>query len=53
MQILMLTDIAMGWTECGPLLVRDQKLFAEALSEMRQRMPAPLPVSSQKHSHHT
>ena len=41
-QTLTLTDIATGWTECAPLLVREQKLLAEVLSEMRQRMPFPL-----------
>ena len=41
-QTLTLTDIATGWTECAPLLVREQKLLAEVLSEMRRRMPFPL-----------
>jgi hypothetical protein len=41
-QTLTLTDIATGWTECAPLLVREQNLLAEVLSEMRQRMPFPL-----------
>ncbi len=41
-QTLTLTDIATGWTECAPLLVREQKLLAEVLSEMRQWMPFPL-----------
>jgi hypothetical protein len=41
-QTLTLTDIATGWTECAPLLVREQKLLMEVLSEMRQRMPFPL-----------
>ncbi len=41
-QTLTLTDIATGWTECAPLLVREQKLLAEVLSEIRQRMPFPL-----------
>jgi len=41
-QTLTLTDIATGWTECAPLLVREQKLLAEVLSETRQRMPFPL-----------
>ena len=41
-QTLTLTDIATGWTECAPLLVREQKLLTEVLSEMRQRMPFPL-----------
>src|ERR1019366_3769367 len=38
-QTLTLTDIATGWTECAPLLVREQKLLTEVLSVMRQRMP--------------
>jgi hypothetical protein len=37
-QTLTLTDIATGWTECAPLLVREQKV----LTEMRERMPFPL-----------
>jgi hypothetical protein len=41
-QTLTSTDIATGWTECAPLLVREQKLLTEVLSEMRQRMPFPL-----------
>ena len=41
-QTLTLTDIATGWTECAPLLVREQKLLTEVLSEMRRRMPFPL-----------
>jgi hypothetical protein len=38
-QTLTLTDIATGWTECAPLLVREQKLLTEVLSEMRHHMP--------------
>ena len=38
-QTLTLTDIATGWTECAPLLVREQKLLTEVLSVMRERMP--------------
>ena len=38
-QTLTLTDIATGWTECAPLLVREQRLLTEVLSAMRQRMP--------------
>jgi hypothetical protein len=38
-QTLTLTDIATGWTECAPLLVREQRLLTEVLSEIRQRMP--------------
>jgi hypothetical protein len=38
-QTLTLTDIATGWTECAPLLVREQKLLTQVLSEVRKRMP--------------
>ena len=38
-QTLTLTDIATGWTECVPLLVREQKLLTEVLSEVRKLMP--------------
>ena len=41
-QTLTLTDIATGWTECAPLLVREQRLLTEVLSEMRKRLPFPL-----------
>jgi hypothetical protein len=41
-QTLTLTGIATGWTECAPLLVREQKLLMDVLSEMRRRMPFPL-----------
>ena len=33
-QTLVLTDIATGWTECAPLLVREQRLLTEVLGEM-------------------
>jgi hypothetical protein len=39
---LTLTDIATGWTECAPLLVREQTLLVAVLSELRQLMPFPL-----------
>src|ERR1700723_2508051 len=38
-QTLTLTDIATGWTECAPLLVREQHLLTEVLSEVRKCMP--------------
>src|SRR6195952_3447221 len=38
-QTLTLTDIATGWTECAPLLVREQHLLIEVLSEVRKRLP--------------
>ena len=41
-QTLTLTDIATGWTECAPVLVREQKLLTEVLSEMRKLLPFPL-----------
>lgn len=34
-QTLVLTDIASGWTECAPLLVREQRLLTEVLTEVR------------------
>jgi hypothetical protein len=39
---LTLTDIATGWTECAPLLVREQTLLVAVLSEVRKVMPFPL-----------
>ena len=41
-QTLVLTDIATGWTECAPLLVREQTLLVGVLREVRARMPFPL-----------
>jgi hypothetical protein len=41
-QTLTLTDIATGWTECAPLLVREQTLLIEVLKRMREVMPFPL-----------
>jgi hypothetical protein len=38
-QTLVLTDIATGWTECMPLLFREQTLLTEVLSQMRVRLP--------------
>src|SRR4051795_10119422 len=38
-QTLVLTDIATGWTECAPLLVREQRLLTEVLGEMRKLLP--------------
>src|SRR6516162_7922987 len=36
-QTLVVTDIATGWTECAPLLVREQRL-----GELRKSLPFPL-----------
>jgi hypothetical protein len=41
-QTLVLTDIATGWTECAPLLVREQTVLITALAEMRKLLPFPL-----------
>jgi hypothetical protein len=41
-QTLVLTDIATGWTECAPLLVREQRLLTEVLGEIRKLLPFPL-----------
>ena len=34
-----LTDIATGWTECAPLLVREQTLLVAVLNGLRRLMP--------------
>lgn len=36
---LVLTDIATGWTECAPLLVREQTLLTAVLTELRKVLP--------------
>ncbi len=36
---LVLTDIATGWTECAPLLVREQTLLSTVLTELRKQLP--------------
>lgn len=38
----MLTDVATGWTECAPLLVREQTVLTTALTELRKLLPFPL-----------
>jgi hypothetical protein len=38
-QTLVLTDIATGWTECAPLLVREQGLLVEVLTAIREHLP--------------
>ncbi|APO50541.1 hypothetical protein ACVMHW_003333 [Bradyrhizobium diazoefficiens] len=35
----MLTDIATGWTECAPLIVREQTLVSTVLTELRKQLP--------------
>jgi hypothetical protein len=41
-QTLVLTDIATGWTDFAPVLVREQTLVVEVLGELRRRLPFPL-----------
>ena len=41
-QTLVLTDIASGWTECAPLLFREQQLLGEVMTVMRGVTPFPL-----------
>jgi hypothetical protein len=41
-QTLVMTDIATGWTECAPLLVREQGLLTEVVAELRKLLPFPL-----------
>ena len=38
-QTLTVTDIATGWTECAPLLYREQTLLREVLGQVRRRLP--------------
>ena len=41
-QTLTLTDVAIGWTECAPLLFREQRLLGEVMTAMRSVLPFPL-----------
>jgi len=41
-QTLVLTDIATGWTECAPLIVREQTVLLGVLDQLRAMMPFPL-----------
>ena len=41
-QTLVLTDIATGWTECLPLVVREGTLVIDALGQARALFPFPL-----------
>lgn len=41
-QTLTVTDIATGWTECAPVLVREQSLLTAVLGEIRKLLPFPL-----------
>ena len=38
-QTLVITDIASGWTEFAPLLVREQRLLTEVLGVMQSQIP--------------
>lgn len=38
-QTLVLTDVASGWTECAPLLVREQHLLTEILKKLQAELP--------------
>lgn len=42
LQTLTLTDVATGWTECAPLLFREQRLLGEVMSALRLVLPFPL-----------
>jgi Integrase core domain len=39
---LVLTDIASGWTECVPLIVREANLIVDALEQLRTCLPFPM-----------
>lgn len=38
-QTFVLTDIATGWTDCAPLIVREQTLLSTVLTELRKQLP--------------
>jgi hypothetical protein len=42
LQTLVMTDVATGWTECAPLLFREQELLGEVLSVLRAAAPIPV-----------
>ena len=39
---LVLTDVASGWTECVPLLVREAGAVVDAVDQLRGTLPFPL-----------
>lgn len=41
-QTLTLTDVATGWTECAPLLFREQHLLSEVMTALCPALPFPL-----------
>lgn len=41
-QTLTLTDVATGWTECAPLLFREQRLLGEVMTSLQAALPFPL-----------
>ena len=41
-QTLTLTDVATGWTECAPLLFREQRLLSEVMTALCVALPCPL-----------
>jgi hypothetical protein len=41
-QTLTLTDVATGWTECAPLLFREQRLLSDVMTALRPALPFPL-----------
>ena len=45
---LVLTDIASGWTECVPLLVREAGAVVDAVDRLRGALPFPLAASTRR-----
>ena len=41
-QTMVLTDVATGWTECIPIVVREAEMVVHALSRARELFPFPL-----------
>jgi hypothetical protein len=41
-QTMVLTDVATGWTECMPVVVREAEMIVHALGRARELFPFPL-----------
>jgi hypothetical protein len=41
-QTMVLTDVATGWTECIPIVVREAEMVVHALGRARELFPFPL-----------
>ena len=46
LQTLVLTDVATGWTECIPVVVREAEMVIHALRRARELFPFPCAAST-------